>query len=65
MFNCNCAHLASFPGSPRGRTKNQATESWAGPANKATVHTLVVPEKKAGLDVHTKLPTNVYTICAS
>ena len=33
--------VASFPGSPRGRTKNrkvlQAMENWAGPGNEATI----------------------------
>ena len=28
--------IASFPGSPRARSVLEATESWAGPGNKAT-----------------------------
>ena len=29
--------LASFPGSPRALSVLQATESWAGPGNKASI----------------------------
>ena len=45
MINWPSIELASFPGSPRVRTKNrrkgvrvlEATESWAGPGNEASI----------------------------